>query len=54
MVIPSGYVAHDDDSSYQRCQRCIAACPFQALSMGDVAIQIDANVCMGCGVCVSA
>lgn len=34
------------------CQKCIEACPINAISKEDNKIVIDKEVCLGCGVCV--
>ncbi|MCF8000627.1 MAG: 4Fe-4S binding protein [Halanaerobiales bacterium] len=35
-----------------KCEKCIEACPIDAISKSDDKITIDREVCLGCGVCV--
>jgi ferredoxin len=53
MLASSGYVCRVDVPSCVRCEACVKACPFGALSMGEEGLRIDLERCMGCGVCVS-
>jgi NAD-dependent dihydropyrimidine dehydrogenase PreA subunit len=51
VLLSSGYVAQIDPELCTRCGDCVEACPFDALSNGDDAVQRDWDRCMGCGVC---
>jgi ferredoxin len=40
-------------SSFRGCSRCLDNCPTQAIVSFDNCIQIDTNICEGCGLCVA-
>ncbi len=50
MVASSGYVAQVDEDTCDACGYCEAACPFEAVTVDDLAI-VSWEKCMGCGVC---
>jgi NAD-dependent dihydropyrimidine dehydrogenase PreA subunit len=52
MMASSGYVAALDRELCDLCGACVDACPFDALSMDDSAVERSWELCMGCGVCV--
>lgn len=43
---------HEDNC--KKCRKCLEACMFDAISMKDGKIGIDADNCKGCGLCVNA
>ena len=49
MLAASGYVAAVSGDC-NACGECAAACPFDAVSVGETAV-VDVERCMGCGVC---
>ncbi len=51
MMAPSGYVAECDAAACSRCGHCVEACPFDALALGEEAVELEWALCMGCGVC---
>lgn len=51
MMIPSGYAAQVDEALCAGCGACVAACPFEALTLADGAARLDWDKCLGCGVC---
>lgn len=53
VVARSSFVNQVDESLCIGCGACVAACPFGALSVGDVAT-VDTVRCVGCGVCTLA
>jgi heterodisulfide reductase subunit A-like polyferredoxin len=53
MLASSGYVSEVEIDLCVACGLCAEQCPFGAISMGDVQVEIDRGLCMGCGVCVS-
>jgi len=50
MLASSGYVAQVDEAQCAACGDCVAACPFDALSLDGFA-HVNWDKCMGCGVC---
>jgi uncharacterized Fe-S center protein len=42
-----------DDDTCERCESCIAACPYAAIQLKDVPV-IDTHNCIGCARCISA
>jgi len=52
MLAPSGYVAQLDKDLCTTCGACVAACPFDAISLGEDGITLEWQKCMGCGVCI--
>jgi len=42
-----------DHDTCDRCESCIAACPYAAIQLEDVPV-IDTRICVGCGRCISA
>jgi ferredoxin len=53
MLASSGYVSELEIDLCVACGLCAEQCPFGAMSMGDVQVEVDRVLCMGCGVCVS-
>ena len=51
VIARSAFVNTVDEASCIACGECVQACPFEALSLADVA-QVDGVRCVGCGVCV--
>lgn len=51
MMASSGFVARLDEELCTNCDICVNACPFGALSPGDIPT-VNWEKCMGCGVCV--
>ena len=52
-VARSAFVNRVDDAVCIGCGACVESCPFDAMSVDDVAA-VDGVRCVGCGVCVSA
>jgi Pyruvate/2-oxoacid:ferredoxin oxidoreductase delta subunit len=52
MLAASGYVSRVDNALCAACGDCVAACPFEAISLTDGTSTVNANLCMGCGICV--
>ncbi len=52
LMASSGYVAETDAALCRACGTCVAACPFQARSLGGERATLNWDSCMGCGVCV--
>ena len=48
----SGFVAQVDKDLCTACGTCVAACPFDAISLGEDGITLEWQKCMGCGVCI--
>ena len=46
------YLPEIDYNKCTNCEKCIEACPIEAISKKDEKIVIDKEVCLGCGVCV--
>jgi Na+-translocating ferredoxin:NAD+ oxidoreductase RNF subunit RnfB len=53
MLAPSGYVSRVDVALCTGCGACVAACPFDAISLREGVAVVDEEACLGCGVCVS-
>jgi ferredoxin len=53
MLASSGYVASADPARCTGCGLCVEFCQFEALSLDDGAVRVEAALCMGCGVCAS-
>ena len=51
LLISSGYISQIDKNRCTVCEKCVAACPFNALSLEGKDIRFDWERCMGCGVC---
>lgn len=51
MLSPSGFSAEIDENLCLKCQACVGACPFQAITAD---CRVDREKCMGCGACMSA
>ena len=47
-------VAHVDEEACKLCGACQAACPTEAISLGDTAVKVSAEACCACGACVEA
>jgi len=52
MLASSGYIVRVDKDLCVACGACVAACPFDAISLVDDGINLDWQKCMGCGVCI--
>ena len=52
MLASSGYVVRVDKDLCAACGACVAACPFDAISLVEDGINLDWQKCMGCGVCI--
>jgi heterodisulfide reductase subunit A-like polyferredoxin len=50
VVARSAFVNQVDEVSCVACGLCVESCPFDALSVDDVA-RVDGVRCIGCGVC---
>jgi Pyruvate/2-oxoacid:ferredoxin oxidoreductase delta subunit len=53
----SNFEASVTEASCLACERCVAACPVDAIKLSDGGsgtAQVDRDVCLGCGLCVSA
>ena len=53
MLASSGYVALRDSGLCETCGDCIEVCQFNAIVNTNGHIDLKADLCMGCGVCVS-
>ena len=51
VVASSPFVNRVDEELCTGCEDCIAACPFEALSMDGALARVDRDLCVGCGVC---
>ena|GEM_PF-474247 len=45
-------VACVDEEACTPCGACQAVCPTEAISLGEVAVKVNAKLCCGCGACV--
>ena len=45
-------VACVDEKACTPCGACQAVCPTEAITLGEVAVRVNAEVCCGCGACV--
>ena len=58
LVSPSGRnatpVANVDEEACILCGACQAACPTEAIMLGEVAVRVNTELCCGCGACVGA
>jgi ferredoxin len=52
VVARSAFVNHVDDALCFGCEICLSSCQFDALSMGDIIVDVNEMRCVGCGVCV--
>jgi ferredoxin len=53
MLASSGYVSQVAADQCDGCDICADLCQFEALSVSDDLVAVDAAACMGCGACVS-
>jgi len=53
MLASSGYECRVLEEMCIGCEACVDICPFDAMTVPDLVVQIDLQKCMGCGVCVS-
>ncbi len=49
----SGYAAEVAPAACTGCERCVSACPFDAIAMKGAVASVDAAHCMGCGICAN-
>ena len=47
-------VACVDEQTCSSCGACVAACPNEAITLGDVAASVNTELCCACGICVEA
>lgn len=45
-------VARIDEAACTLCGACQAACPTEAITLGETAFKVNAEACCGCGACV--
>ena len=45
-------VAYVDEEACTLCGACQAVCPTEAITVGEVAVRVNAGLCCGCGACV--
>ena len=45
-------IASIDDTECILCGACQAVCPTEAITMGETAFTVNAELCRGCGACV--
>jgi ferredoxin len=45
-------VARVDEAACTLCGACQAVCPTEAITLGETAVQVNAEICCGCGACV--
>ena len=45
-------VALVDEEACTPCGACQAACPTEAIGLGETAVMVNAELCCGCGACV--
>jgi ferredoxin len=53
MLSTSGYISVLDPSLCIACGDCVESCPFSALVIQGLSVEVDPETCMGCGVCVT-
>ena len=56
-ALSSNFEASVTESRCVRCERCVAACPVDAIKLSEAdsnKVQVDRTTCLGCGLCVSA
>ena len=53
LAAPSNYLVAVDQGRCDLCETCIERCPMDAFSISDDKIERDAQLCIGCGLCVS-
>lgn len=51
-VTSSSYILNIDDANCTGCNRCVKACPINAIELKDRVARLNSEVCIGCGVCV--
>ena len=51
-VGPAAPVASIDEAACTLCGACQAACPAEAITLGEMAFKVNAEACCGCGACV--
>jgi Pyruvate/2-oxoacid:ferredoxin oxidoreductase delta subunit len=54
VVARSAFVNSVEDTLCNACGNCLSYCQFDALTMGDVVVEVNSVRCAGCGVCVQA
>jgi Pyruvate/2-oxoacid:ferredoxin oxidoreductase delta subunit len=52
MLASSGYICAVDEAACSTCETCVSYCQFGALALGDLAMTVAFEKCMGCGVCI--
>lgn len=45
-------MAYIDEDACTLCGACQAACPTEAITLGETAFKVNAEACCGCGACV--
>lgn len=45
-------VASVDEAACTLCGACQALCPTEAITLGETAVKVNAEICCGCGACV--
>jgi ferredoxin len=51
MLISSGYVSQVDETRCMCCGLCVDECPFGALRLAEIRVEVSEALCMGCGIC---